>query len=244
MALQDVLRTRDHVVLVLDLCRGDTLLQHIRNGHLTEDSVREIFRGLMLAVEYCHAKGICIRDIKLDNILFVEDPRVSRRVKLCDFGFSKDALEHSRAGSKAGSPYFVAPEIIEAQVVQGAYYEGNAADIWSSGVTLYAMIYRDYPFKVKEPRKADVQNLVLPATPVISPDLEDLLRGMLKPEPGPRYTARQVMTHPWFRQGLMESERNDILIYNDLARIRFDDEHRSWVSHDVLLDNNNNKMQL
>jgi serine/threonine-protein kinase SRK2 len=197
----------------------------------------------MLAVEYCHAKGICIRDIKLGNILFVEDPRVSRRVKICDFGFSKDALEHSRARSKKGSPYFVAPEIIEAQGVQGAYYEGNAADIWSIGVTLYVMAYRDYPFDFEEPKRADVTNLVIPETPAMSPNFKDLLRGMLKPEPGARYTARQVMTHPWFRQGLMESERNDILIYNDLARIRFDDEYKSWVSHDVLLDNNNT-MQL
>jgi len=225
-------RTQNYLVLVLDLCKGDTLRNFILNhGQASEDQVQEIFREIVLAVEYCHARGICIRDIKPENILFVEHPKTSLRIKMCDFGFSKDASEHSLADSLAGTPYFVAPEIIEAQEVPGVHYDGKSADIWSIGVTLYVMMYRRYPFTAPRPRRYNVQSLNFPEIPVPSAEFKDLLECMLKPEPGNRYTARQVMTHPWFRRGMLDGERNEILIYNDLVRISFEDQHRAWVSH-------------
>eukprot|EP00890_Picochlorum_soloecismus_P000594 jgi/Picsp_1/1535/NSC_05013-R1_serine threonine protein kinase len=231
--LHDVVRTENYLVLVLDLCQGDTLFRFIqKHGQMSEDQVQEILRQIVVAVEYCHAKGICIRDIKPQNILFVEDPKTSLRIKMCDFGFSKDAYEHSRAGSLAGTPHFVAPEIVEAQGVPEGHYDGKAADIWSIGVTLYVMMYHQYPFPDERPRRCDVANLKFPDTPntpdtpVTSP--ENLLKCMLRPEPLDRYTARQVMTHPWFRRGMSDSELNENLLYNDRVRILFEDQHRSW----------------
>ena len=51
---------------------------------------RLIFQQLMLALEFCHAKGIANRDLKMENLLLsssTDTPlRQSPSVKLCDFG--------------------------------------------------------------------------------------------------------------------------------------------------------------
>ena len=62
---------------------------------------------------------------------------------MSDFGVSfimengSDEIETS-----AGSYYFFSPE-----ACIGAIYKGKKNDIWACGVTLYFMIYKNYPFE-------------------------------------------------------------------------------------------------
>ena len=42
------------------------------------------FRQIMLGVAYCHGRGVCHRDLKLENILLND---AGDRVKIADFGF-------------------------------------------------------------------------------------------------------------------------------------------------------------
>jgi len=56
-----------------------------------------------------------------------------------------------RMTSVVGSPHYVAPEIIsqpnkEDVPAQTRGYDGTKADVWSSGVILYAMLFRSLPF--------------------------------------------------------------------------------------------------
>ena len=64
------------------------------------------------AVDYIHARGLCHRDLKLENIL-VDD---QFNLRLIDFGMSK-TLAYLLDGSKEipnpreGTPLYMAPEI-------------------------------------------------------------------------------------------------------------------------------------
>lgn len=51
-------------------------------------------------------------------------------IKLIDFGFALVQRKHKAEMDIAGTPYYIAPEVLD-----GVY--GNQCDIWSMGVSLY-----------------------------------------------------------------------------------------------------------
>ena len=76
------------------------------------------------------------RDIKPDNIMITKDDSV----RLIDFGLSKASKNGKQLKTRAGTPYYMAPEVL-----QGSY--SNKADIWSLGVILYTLVSGYLPFQ-------------------------------------------------------------------------------------------------
>ncbi|KAG2300768.1 hypothetical protein Bca52824_037240 [Brassica carinata] len=76
---------------------------------------------------------ICHRDLKLENTLLDGSP--APLLKICDFGYSKSSILHSRPKSTVGTPAYIAPEVLSRRE-----YDGKHADVWSCGVTLYVML--------------------------------------------------------------------------------------------------------
>ncbi|KAK9902575.1 hypothetical protein M0R45_001510 [Rubus argutus] len=120
--------------------RWGTVLQIKQGGRLTETEGRKLFQQLIDGVSYCHKQGVFHRDLKLENILLDS----TGNIKICDFGFSalpqhfrSDGLLHTACGT----PNYVAPEILA-----NKGYDGAAADIWSCGVILFAILSGYLPF--------------------------------------------------------------------------------------------------
>ncbi|CAJ0956688.1 unnamed protein product, partial [Mesorhabditis belari] len=130
------------IVIVSEYCARGTLLQMI----LTEGNIKEtptgarLFRQLIEAVQYLHARGVIHRDIKLENI-FLD---ANGDLKLGDFGFSRQFEKGQRSTSFCGTRPYSAPQVVTYQP-----YDGYAADWYSVGIVLYTMIVGNWP---KEPK--------------------------------------------------------------------------------------------
>ena len=92
----------------------------------------------MNGIEYIHKNGIVHRDLKPENLLLDHN----NCIKIVDFGLSNLYKHGDKLKTACGSPCYAAPEMIK-----GERYLGLGADIWSSGVILYAMVCGYLPFE-------------------------------------------------------------------------------------------------
>ena len=102
--LYEVIATEHSIWLVTELCSGGELFDYLaEKGRLSEDESRTIFGQLCLAVGYIHEKGVVHRDLKLENVLL--DERC--RVKLGDFGFTREFDKNSLLETQCGTTGYV-----------------------------------------------------------------------------------------------------------------------------------------
>ena len=64
---------------------------------------------MLLGMQYMHSHGLIHRDIKGGNILTTKDGIV----KLADFGVATNLTESEKSNSIVGTPFWMAPEVIE-----------------------------------------------------------------------------------------------------------------------------------
>ncbi|GAY62861.1 hypothetical protein CUMW_221140 [Citrus unshiu] len=164
---------------------------------------RYFFQQLISGVSYCHSMQICHRDLKLENTLLDGSP--APRLKICDFGYSKSSLLHSRPKSTVGTPAYIAPEVLSRRE-----YDGKLADVWSCGVTLYVMLVGAYPFEDQEDPKnfrKTISRIMavqykIPDYVHISQDCRNLLSRIFVANPSRRITIKEIKSHPWFLKNL------------------------------------------
>ncbi|KAJ8442239.1 hypothetical protein Cgig2_005179 [Carnegiea gigantea] len=164
---------------------------------------RYFFQQLISGVSFCHSMQICHRDLKLENTLL--DGSRAPRLKICDFGYSKSSLLHSRPKSTVGTPAYIAPEVLSRRE-----YDGKMADVWSCGVTLYVMLVGAYPFEDPDDPKnfrktiTRIMNVQykIPEYVHISKDCRHLISRIFTTSPSRRISIREIKSHPWFLKNL------------------------------------------
>ena len=201
--LYEVFESQRSLYLVMEECKGgeifDRIIEHIQNKQMySEKDAAEIFQQVMSSIEYCHNNGICHRDLKPENLLYLnKGPEKNNPIKVIDFGLSQVISQDKKLSTKVGTAYYVAPEIL-----QGDYTE--KCDIWSAGVILYIFLSGDPPFNGPSDSaiysKIATMKFSFPEKKWkdISSEARDLINHMLAPEKE-RYTAKQVLEHPWFK---------------------------------------------
>ncbi|KAL8195203.1 hypothetical protein R6Q57_025606 [Mikania cordata] len=179
--------------LVMELCPGGRLLDQMReDGLFSEQKAANLMKELMLVLKYCHDMGVIHRDVKPDNILL----SASGSIKLADFGLAARIANGQSLYGVVGSPAYVAPEVL-----LGGYSE--KVDIWSAGVVLHALLVGLLPFggnsvnTVFEAVKNVSINFQDKLWDSISQPACDLIAHMLTRNVSDRYTAEDVLRHPW-----------------------------------------------
>lgn len=210
------------VALVQEYADCGDLFDYINTVGLAgdEDAVKDVFGQLVRAVAYMHSThGIAHRDIKPENVCMTSDGAV----KLIDFG-----LAERRRFVKwhVGTNPYCAPEVLalpdapcqrmagkRAHAGRCRRVDGFAADIFSLGVTLFAMVTGNLPWDSADPsadadyaaferRHAQgVKGAVFAADPPgVSRHLCRLFDAMLHPDPRMRASVTelfQYLDQPW-----------------------------------------------
>mmetsp|Transcript_104088 Transcript_104088/g.301120 ORF Transcript_104088/g.301120 Transcript_104088/m.301120 type:complete len:316 (-) Transcript_104088:84-1031(-) len=196
--LDDTFEDSKKIYLVMELCAGGELFDRIiQGGHFTEPQASILMQQIVMAISYLHANFVCHRDLKPENFLFASNECVEKNsIKIVDFGLACKFKPGELMTTKAGTPYYVAPEVL-----QGKY--DHRADCWSLGVILYAMLCGYPPFFGGS--EQDVLAKVREGSFTFSPSdwsntsegAKDLVRRLLKKNPKERFTTEQVLNHSW-----------------------------------------------
>ncbi|TKY60156.1 Serine/threonine-protein kinase SRK2A [Spatholobus suberectus] len=200
---KEVALTTTHLAIVMEYAAGGELFERVCRGAIQEDEARYFFQQLISGVSYFHDMAICHRDLKLENTILDGSP--DHCLKICDFGYSKSCLLHSRPNSMIGTPAYIAPEILSEKD-----YDGKLADVWSCGVILYTMLVGALPFEDKEDRQ-NLQKTIkrvmavqykFPDKVCISQDSKNLISRIFVANPAMRITMKEIKSHPWFLKNL------------------------------------------
>ena len=119
-------------------------------------------------------------------------------IKIVDFGMAALQPANKWLTTSCGSPHYASPEVIQAQ-----NYRGDRADIWSSGIILYAMLTGTLPFDCDGDHR-DVIKLVLAGQysfpEGLSVHAKDLIWRMLQYDPRQRIPMKKMWEHPLLRR--------------------------------------------
>ncbi|KAJ7644441.1 hypothetical protein FB45DRAFT_897923 [Roridomyces roridus] len=183
-------KTREYLYIILEFCENGSLHNiSKRFGKFPESLVAVYISQVLEGLMYLHDQGVIHRDIKGANILTNKDGTV----KLADFGVASNTTSVND-GAVVGSPYWMAPEVIEQS---GAT---TASDIWSVGCVVIELLEGHPPYHTLDPMPAlfrIVQDDCPPIPEGASPIVKDFLYHCFQKDCNLRISAKKLLRHPW-----------------------------------------------
>ncbi|XP_062980537.1 mitogen-activated protein kinase kinase kinase 4 isoform X3 [Elgaria multicarinata webbii] len=191
---------REEMYIFMEYCDEGTLEEVSRLG-LQEHVIRLYTKQITTAINVLHEHGIVHRDIKGANIFLTS----SGLIKLGDFGCSVKLKNNTQTmpgevNSTLGTAAYMAPEVITRAKGEG---HGRAADIWSLGCVVIEMVTGKRPWHEFEHNFQIMYRVGMghkpPIPERISPEGKDFLSHCLESDPRMRWTASQLLDHPFVK---------------------------------------------
>lgn len=204
---------RNQIFIVMELCSGGDL--YARDPYTEEEAAR-IVSSILSAIAYMHSKNVVHRDLKYENILFVNNSPKAE-VKLIDFGLSKVYGDNPTLTEGVGTIYTMAPEVLK-----GNYTE--KADIWSIGVIAYMLLSSQMPFYGRKRRHIVEQILDCQFNfrgrrwKRISAQAKSFVEDLLIFDPDERCTAQEAQSATWLNRRFAATTRAPHIEEENMAR--------------------------
>ncbi|KAL1455189.1 hypothetical protein WDU94_009300 [Cyamophila willieti] len=199
--LLDEFDTNNELYLVIELIKGGDLFDAIsKNVKFSEEDSKFMTQSLASALAYLHDNYIVHRDIKPENLLVEMSGCHVKVLKVGDFGLAQRVLKPMF--TVCGTPTYVAPEILN----ESGY--GVKIDVWAAGVILYILLCGFPPFVSDTNDQDELFDDILsgqygfpsPYWDDISEEAKDLITHMLESNPDLRFSAEDVLDHPWLER--------------------------------------------
>lgn len=223
----------------MELASGGELFDRLIDaGCLSEKAMWPYAKGLVQAVQHCHARGVIHRDIKLENIMLcAEDPDA---IKLIDFGLAS-VVGTGANGQPNGTTLYeaVGTKSYRAPELTRSGYVGPPVDIWAMGITLFSLASGFFPLdraddsdwrfaRLKQDQQRGlgacdaIYGMYKRACP-FSAALREMLDAMLSILPGSRICLDDLAAHRWLNPpprpegvgygGMEEDDYSDPVVY-------------------------------
>ena len=146
--LSSGLTEKKHPFLVLELLKGQTLDEELKNNQvLSTEHFFQIFVQILEGLNYAHSQQIVHRDIKPSNLMLCRKEDAPICAKLIDFGIARQEdtegtgkNDLTRTGTLIGTPLYMSPEQCKGEKAQAK------SDIYSLACVMYQCLTGSTPF--------------------------------------------------------------------------------------------------
>jgi len=221
IGVKDVIDSPKKLYIVLEYAAGGELFERLsQKGALKQDLAKLYFYQMLCAVAYLHENGITHRDLKPENILLMSQTEPSL-VKITDFGMSRLVEEQTLMRTLAGTPSYLAPEILERIRSQSSPGYTKLVDMWSLGVLLYVCLVAYPPFSNgRTDTQQNINQQILTANfnfdhsrwNDVSPLAKQLVTYLLKLNASERLTPTQALAHEWLNDSKMKKQAAELMM--------------------------------
>ena len=201
----------------MDLCTGGDL----NSRKLNEQQVTVVAEQILRGVAYLHQRGICHRDLKMENILY-ESNAANSSIRLIDFGLSYTYGTTDTKQKFMGAAYTLSPEVLS----KNPYT--FKSDIWSIGVIIWKILSGDFPFikEYEDLKKETLKKKLQQANYSfgitwngrgITQGAKKFVQGCLRRDPDDRWNALNALTYmqdTWIPK-LEEKQAEEEARYNE-----------------------------
>lgn len=188
-------------------------------GLMDECMARTWFRQILCAINHLQKKGVCHRNLCLQNMMVDEN----NNIHIIDFGLcmrvpfadqnnrnlvsdvsSNTSRRLMKAQGQCGPWAYMAPEVC----MRHETFDGFAIDLWAAGIVLFEFLVGKKPFAMPDPVdpnfhaiavEGDLASFLQSRDIEVNDDAVDLLQKMLQYDPAKRLTLAEIANHPWVR---------------------------------------------
>ncbi|CAG9769171.1 unnamed protein product [Ceutorhynchus assimilis] len=192
-----------YVYFLMESCLGGDLfsLLHKQKGKRFEEKDAKFLSACVVeALEHLHSKGIVYRDLKPENLLLDKNGYL----KLTDFGFAKKMPPRGKTFTFAGTPEYVAPEIV---LNRG---HDRAVDYWAFGAFIFELLTGRTPFRTGDSSHMRTYNKILNGIDNVNfptymnPKARNMIEKLCRPVPAERLGmqrggTRDIKAHKWYQ---------------------------------------------
>ena len=195
----------DFIVMDLEFCDKDleTLIEERKDKGFTPAETRKMFRDILQGLNALHSRGIAHRDLKPANLMVSIHRDNSFTVKIGDLGFAKKVADGTQ--TQLGTPLYEAPEIM----LKNREKYGIKCDIWSVGLILQEILFRNHPYfvQMERNRTRNIKTMLereIPFTIEEGSGVSDCCRhfvnNFLFYDPDSRYSVPEALEHPFLME--------------------------------------------
>uniref|UniRef100_A0A3B3CXX8 Protein kinase domain-containing protein n=1 Tax=Oryzias melastigma TaxID=30732 RepID=A0A3B3CXX8_ORYME len=220
----DCFRYKSYTCIAMELL-DQSLYDFMReryNQPLTVEEIKTIAWQMIVALKGLESINLVHCDIKLDNIMLVDQVSEPFRVKLIDFGVS-DKITNMRTGCLMQNMVYRAPEVhlglpLDQRVdmwslgyVLCVLYTGTFIHGWDSEYDIIRAMVNIFFTKTEENSGKKLWKLDTPLQQSLKTEklreveqFVDLLKRMLMMDPSKRISPSEALRHPFFTLGRMQ----------------------------------------